>query len=550
MKRPLFFISFILYFSLAFSQQTGKKAYYIEFTDKKDSPYSISEPLDFLSQRALDRREKHNVDVSEQDFPVNPWYLDSLRVRDAKILFTSRWLNAATVQVDTELVITKIMELPFVKKTERVYRSNTDNTKMVFQQELSMLSPQDGKNYYGLAFRQIEMLNGHKLHEMGYSGQGVLVAVLDGGFFKVDKLSAYKHLFDENRILATYDFVHLNDSVYEDITHGLYVLSAMAAKIPGQVVGTAPDADYILLKSENGESEFLIEEDAWVAAAEFADSCGADVINASLGYSTFNDPDMNHTYEDMDGNTARSTIGADIASSKGILVVNSAGNSGNDPWKYITAPADGDSVFTIGAVDEDVNYVAFSSTGPTYDGRIKPDVVAMGLNTVVTSTKDSVLSLVSGTSLSSPVMAGLIASLMSAFPEKTSFEIKDAIRKSAHLYTRPNNEMGYGLPDFYVAYQILKYSETDDVEDIELLEVYPNPFLNLVVVSFFSKKDQDITISITNNYGQLVFQKQMTLEKNQSYKENLDLLSQISNGVYIISIGNKDFSVKEKLLKL
>jgi serine protease AprX len=313
---------------------------------------------------------------------------------------------------------------------------------------------------YGLAFNQLQMLGGDVMHSKGFKGNGITIAVLDAGFYKVDELDVFSDL--QNQILSTYDFVDGNSNVYDDHTHGMMVLSTMGAK--GAMMGTAPDAQYLLLRSEDVFSENLIEEFMWVCAAEYADSAGADIINSSLGYTTFDDTLQDHTYADMDGKTTPISIGAGMASDKGIIVVNSAGNSGNSSWHYIGAPADNYDVLTVGAVDENEEFASFSSYGPNASGAEKPNVVAQGKNTVVANSDNTVIT-GNGTSFSSPITAGMVACLWGANPHKSAISIKDAIYKSADRYLNPDDQFGYGIPDYYSAYQYLNYDFTIPINE-------------------------------------------------------------------------------------
>lgn len=547
----LSFIAVIVIFSVPKfidAQTTSRKSYFIQFTDKDNSPYSVNNPHAYLSQRAIDRRLKHNIDFfTEQDLPVNQSYLDSLENAGAKVLFTSKWFNAATIIVDTDTIITNIQKFTFVKKVEKVLKK-ADNTKLLNGQSLVYSI----NNYHlnAATFTQISMMKGHKLHEKGFLGANVIIAVIDAGFARVDSLLAFENIRKNNQILMTYDFVDGDSNVYDDHTHGMSVLSSIAGQIPGALIGTAPEVSFLLLRSENGGSEYLIEEDAWVAAAEFADSAGADIINSSLGYSDFDDPSMNHSYDDMDGNTTRVSIGADIAVSKGILVINSAGNEGRSDWKYITAPADGDSVMAIGAVDENGEYAKFSSIGPSSDGDIKPNVVAMGAGTVIASTYDGLTSRAQGTSLSAPLISGLAACLMGAFPTKTNMEIKEAIEKSAHLYANPNFYLGYGIPDFEIAYEILRISVEPDQTGIRILELYPNPFKSEISLSFFSDKAGDLEVFVTDNLGRLVASNNYKIMPRSVEKIRLDLPISLSPGLYFLIITDGKQSIREKIIKI
>ncbi|MFC2113784.1 S8 family serine peptidase [Bacteroidota bacterium] len=545
-KSCFTFLIWILFVPSTFGQNSPHKTFLISFTDKNNSPYSVSKPLEYLSQRAIDRRERMNISLTEQDFPVNPEYLDSLQSKGARILFTSKWLNTATVEVDTELVIHEIEKFMFVQKSERIFRSAKDNTEALTATKVNSSTTEDPA--YGASYNQLEMLNGQFLHQKGYTGKGVVIAVLDAGFDRVDSLEAFSHIFSEHRILATHDFVEGDDSVFAHHSHGMYVLSTIAGRLWGKLIGTASDASFILLRSENGDSEYIIEEDAWVAAAEFADSAGADVINSSLSYSVFDDSSMNHTYEHMDGNTTRVSIGADIAASRGLIVVVSAGNSGRTDWKYISAPADADSVLAVGAVDENRVYAAFSSIGPSSDGDVKPNVVAQGMNTVVALPEDGFIGMINGTSLSAPVLTGMIACLVQAFPDKNNMEIIHAVEKSAHLYPFPNDLLGYGLPDFALAYRFLANTEDDLAPDLEVMEIYPNPFRTGIIVSIFTKKENNVSIRISNLIGQVCYEENVNAQPNSLEKIRIDLSGKLMPGLYLLTIGTADQAYQYKII--
>ncbi len=359
--------------------------------------------------------------------------------------------------------------LPFVLSVSKNTVSNIiaedKSVKPFFENESISKIPEEnlvkgttsGQSYdYGQAFNQINMLNGIPLHDLGLDGAGMTIAVLDAGFLNADVIEAFDSLWLNNQIIGYKDFVSpLAPDIFDSHYHGTMVLSTMGANLPTEMVGTAPKADYWLLRSEDGATEYLIEELNWASAAEFADSLGADIINSSLGYTTYDDPAQDHTYEDMDGNTTPITIAADLAASKGILVVNSAGNSGSSSWHYIGAPADGDSVFTIGAVNSSGNYASFSSTGPTYDDRIKPNVVAQGQGSTVISAYSGNVTSGNGTSFSSPITAGMVACLWQAHPNKKNTEIMEAIQQSASQALNPDSLLGYGIPDYFAAHSTL-----------------------------------------------------------------------------------------------
>jgi serine protease AprX len=318
------------------------------------------------------------------------------------------------------------------------------------------------------------------MHEKGYLGEGMLIAVFDSGFEFVDQSSYFTHVFSDNKIVGTRDFIRGSSSVYQYDTHGSKVLSCISAYNEGEFTGTAPESDLVLCVTEDVMSEYAIEEYNWLFAAEYADSIGVDIINTSVGYSYFDDPEMDYTYEDMDGNTAVITQAADIAASKGLLVVSSNGNEGNSDWQYLNAPSDGDSVLAIGAVTSDSQRSNFSSFGPSYDGRIKPDVSALG-SWVRVVYKDEV-SYANGTSFSAPMVAGLAAGFWQAFPELTNMEVIQYLKMTASHSDAPDTTIGYGIPDFIRAYNRVKNNESDIVNKFV---VFPNPVTNKRTIYFY-----------------------------------------------------------------
>ncbi|MCB2219348.1 MAG: S8 family serine peptidase [Bacteroidetes bacterium] len=476
----------ILLIPIVLCAQVAPDTYWIRFTDKNNSPYNINNPEEFLTQRAINRRIVQNIPIQQNDLPVNQTYIDAVVATGVSIKTVSKWFNSVTVYTTNPALIATIEEFSFVQSAQKVGNGEitSKSNKPFFEKEWCSSEPMNtgGKDpsslqsfNYGLAYNQINMLNGIALHDMGFDGSGMVIAVLDAGFTNVDIIPAFDSLWINNQILGVKDFVNPNSpNIFGSHYHGCMVLSTMGANLPGQMVGTAPHADYWLLRSENGSSEYLVEELNWVSAAEFADSVGADIINSSLGYTTFDDPTQDHTYDDMDGNTTPITLAADLAASKGILVVNSAGNSGSSSWQYIGAPADGDSVFSIGAVNSSGDYASFSSTGPTYDGRVKPNVVAQGQGTTIITTSGTVTT-GNGTSFSSPVTAGMVACLWQAFPERKNMEIMDVIQQSASQYDNPDHYLGYGIPDYLEAYNILESTALHSIQ-IDLKVYLEGPF--------------------------------------------------------------------------
>lgn len=451
MSKVAFCISIIiLTFSFTATAQKQADIHVVELTDKKDSKYSIYQPWEFLSARALERRRNAGIAITETDLPVNENYLDKIANTGARIKSTSKWLNSALV-IANEAQIKKIRQLPFVVKTKGVgfYRAPKP-------QKLGSPIPREdyekGESRYGFADNQIEMLQGHIIHMLGGEGEGKLVAVLDGGFTNVDVMPFFDSLRVNGNLLESKDFVDNDNYAYEDISHGTQVLSTMAANLPGLMVGTAPDASYICIKTEEMGAENPVECEYWIAGLEYADSLGADVVNSSLGYTTFDLSELNHIKSKLDGNTYRASIAASIGARKGLLIFNSAGNSGSGKWKKIGVPADAHDIISVGAVDANKKKARFSSFGPTADGRVKPELSAMGRRTTVASGRGYQVGGSNGTSFSSPVLAGMSTSLWSAFPDRSWEEIKEAITMSGNNYHQPDSLLGYGIPDFTKAY--------------------------------------------------------------------------------------------------
>ncbi|WP_266205733.1 S8 family serine peptidase [Pontibacter kalidii] len=426
----------------------------VYFTDKNGSPFSLSEPLEYLSPKALQRRKRQNISLVSRDLPVNPAYVSGLKAAGVTVWYTSRWFNAAVVQCSEE-ELQQLEELPFVKSTRTLNRLSTAG--MFLQQEGQSIKavsvaaaaylPTPEADDYGLAYHQADMLGADQLHLDGYSGAGMTIAVFDAGFPAVDNLPAFAHLFENNQLKGSFDFVQKQANALVADAHGTAVLSTMAAYAPGTMIGTAYGANYLLLRTEDAASEHNIEEINWLLAAEYADSAGADVINSSLGYTLFDAPSQSYTYQDMDGNTSLVTRAADLAAATGMLVVISAGNEGNKNWRFVSAPADADSVLTVGAVDSLGVKATFSSFGPTADGRIKPDVVALGQGAYFIL-PNGTLAKGNGTSFAGPIMAGFAASLWQANPFKTNLEVIEMLRNSGSNTENPDNNIGYGIPGY------------------------------------------------------------------------------------------------------
>jgi serine protease AprX len=554
----------LLMISIQLSAQISPAKYIIKLKDKNASSKSISQPESYLSAKAIARREKHRIEINTSDMPVSSEYLDAIMAKGAKIIYQSKWLNTLIVETTDPYFIEKISSLQFVAniKEFKDIKSKTaakvsgkpffiNETYKPYNQYLSPKTVQSGASFnYGSAFNQINMISGNQLHDMGYRGEGMTIAVIDAGFNSADLLHAFDSLWVNNQILGTHDFVEPDNNVFNTAisSHGMMVLSTMGGNLPGQIVGTAPKASYWLLRSEDArnDDEYLMEEYYWVNAAEFADSVGADVINSSLGYTEFDNPVENHTYADMDGNTTPITIGADMAAKKGILVVNSAGNSAYDPWHYIGAPADGDSVLSIGAVDPQGNYAAFSSTGPTYDGRIKPNIAAQGAPAAVADLSGGVV-YGSGTSFSSPIIAGMSACLWQANSSYSNMDIINALQESASQSENPDSLLGYGIPNYVTANILLTVNENNGAITKDI-NISPNPFRTDFAIGFqtHSSFGNTIHVSIESVNSRKVFERTY---KPVNGKITVDNLSFLSSGIYILTVNNESNRWVKKVVK-
>ena len=532
-------ILFMLFVSIsAFAQQDSiSYKYWVEFTDKENSNFSVSNPEYFLSQRAIDRRTRQNISVKIQDLPINSWYADSIRNLGFDIINRSKWFNGILLSTN-DFYLANQINFSFVKS---VYYFGSWNSNKANQKTKSKFEADFSKADYGDAYNQLQMLKGDILHNRNLKGKGKVIAVLDAGFSKADEVIAFQKLFTEIRILGSRDFVKKNNDVFAEHSHGMMVLSTMGAENKGQIIGTSPDASFWLLRTEDVASENLIEEYNWLCGAEFADSVGADIINSSLGYTTFDDANQNHTYADMNGRTTPISIAANIAARKGMIVVNSAGNSGSGSWHYIGAPADADSILSVGAVDENQDFAWFSSYGPSFDGRVKPTIVAQGRNTIVATSDNGILA-GNGTSFSSPVMAGMTACLWQAHPNRTNMEIINAIILSAHLHENPNDSLGNGLPNFALADLLLTKPKNQEKPDV--IAIAANPITSNSHLYIYAANSDKMRINVYDIKGNSIYEFNYTLTPQTNNQINLSFLSKNAVGVYFlrIKIGNEEFA--------
>ena len=432
----------------------GGKCYVFRVTlrDKANTPYSVGKPEQFLSKKAIERRQRQGLKVDSTDLPVTPSYLQRMQKEGVQVVAVSKWNNTVLVKSDNRQTLEDLTVLPFVKSSEFVFVSPDSirplSRRVRNHSELIMLDSTI-HDAYGMGKAQIESINGRRLHDFGFMGEGMTIAVLDAGFMNVDRIPAFKKV----KILGTRNFVAGYDNdVYKEMDHGTKTLSVIAMDQPKLFVGTAPKAAFWLLRCEDYLTESPAEEDYWIAAAEFADSVGVDVISSSLGYHSFDDASLSYHYADLNGRTAPISRTAAMLAHKGMILVNSAGNDGMGTWKKINVPADAPDILTVGAVSPDGINAPFSSIGPTADGRTKPDVMAYGCPTNVVTGRGYITP-DTGTSFACPLVAGMVACLWQSMPNKTALELIDIIRRSSSNVKTPDNIMGYGIPDFWKAYQ-------------------------------------------------------------------------------------------------
>ena len=534
MKKLMVFAFFSISF-LGFSQEDA----WVYLYDKENVIASIANPISILTQEAIDRKNAHNVVIDERDVPVNETYISQLKMQSGiTVLAKSKWFNAVHVR-GLESDINALNSLGFV--SEIIFADNSLNARISVEQIPTDKFRIEGEQTifnYGNALNQIQMFNGDDLHIDDYTGTGMTIAVIDAGFPNVNTMTAFQRLYDNGTLLGTYDFFNRNNDVYTNTTsnHGTLVLSDMAGYVQDEFVGTAPDANYYLFRTENAPDENPIEESLWVEAAERADSLGVDVINTSLGYKTYDNPNYSHTDEDLDGNTTYITKGANIAFEKGILLVNSAGNSGSSG---LNAPADAAGVFTIGAVKADGTYATFSSQGSAIQPTQKPDVVAQGQASYVINQND-VIATSNGTSFSSPILAGGIVCLWQALPNLNNSQIMQLVRESASQYNNPDYFLGYGIPDLAQALADGLSLEEYEIENT-ILSVYPNPV------------DEELTIKLPSVYERAQIRLydvlgKKVLESSVSQNNSKVNVSAFSKGIYLLKIEAENLSKTLKLV--
>ncbi len=557
--RPLLII--ILFFVQQLQAQEYK--YLIHFSDKNNNGFSLTNPQAFLSNKSIDRRAKQNIKIDSTDLPLTISYVDSLsKLPTIRILNHSKWFNQVVISLTDTTQLHQVDQFSFVRSFEPV----NNNLRKKIPGRVSGIQTNVCKNTlaplntfgpdtlnYGASQGQIYIHNGEYLHKQGFHGEGMTIAMLDDGFNNYLTNPAFDSIRNENRILGTYDFVNLKISVNEEDQHGANCFSIIAADLPGTFIGTAPAASYWLFKTEDITSETPVEEENWVAAAEFADSAGVDLISTSLGYGYFDDSVYNLDYATRNGHTSLVSRAANFAVSKGMIVTASAGNSGGltGEQKYILCPADGDSVYAVGSVDASGQIAGSSSWGPNSSGQVKPDGVSVGEGAFFVAPDGNVNS-GSGTSYSNPNLAGLITCLWQAFPGFASYEILNAVRFSSNLYNTPDNRYGYGLPDFEKAFTILqdkKMAAYNQLLGSDWIRVFPVPFqqsFNLLIKPTISGT---ASLQLLDVSGKTIMKRSISISADQLQLTEFEITQSLSTGVYFIRYVDQKEKRTLKLLK-
>ncbi|MCI0522084.1 MAG: S8 family serine peptidase [Bacteroidales bacterium] len=513
--------------------------YRICFTDKGNVTVSDFSPEELLSPDAIERRERCGIaPLTTGDLPVNKEYINAIKETGLAFHCSSKWLNTALFSSPSEISLAEIEALSFVREVVPVKHPSEPSKRRI--EKYGTLSP---GNYLS-AFNPLIPLNGVPLHQSGFTGKNLTIAVLDAGFINADRVESLTSLMQRGGVIATWDFVTGNSFVYDYHGHGTAVLTILAGDLPDIISGSAPGADYMLFRTEDDESEFPVEQDYWAAAAEYADSAGADIISSSLGYYMFDDPSMDFSFSDMDGNRAFVTRAADAAASKGMLVVASAGNERNKEWVRILAPSDGDSVMCIGALKQDLTISDFSSSGFSADGQVKPDVVAPGVSLPL-QYEPGKWQTGSGTSFSCPVISGLCASLMQAVPGATAAEVATAVRESSDRYNNPDSLYGYGIPDFIAALKSLEEIHTykPDVS----ITAGPNPFFDEINL-WFRETPEYLSVTVTNGSGGTVIRREFPLFSARSYR--ITGFEGMAEGLFIVKVSTDKGENVFKMLRL
>jgi serine protease AprX len=530
----------LFYISLSWAC-TAQHHYVITYRDKAASAYDISHPEQFLSPASITRRVQQGIPITSDDIPVSAAYSHAIAQLGATTLYTLKWSNQLLCTSPDVNFAQRAVSLPFVAHIEAIGDgvAGSQPHKFLVNPTQTSRAAYDS-SYYAAAAVQNLMIHIEPLHRAGYTGRGIIVAVMDVGFVNAPSHYLLQSTYDSNRVLYTWNYVANKADVYATGVHGLETMTCIGANLPGQMVGTAPDASFLLFHTEDENSETILEEYNWAHAAEKADSLGASVLSTSLGYTTFDTSDAihSHTYAQLDGHTTPIARACNAAASKGILVVNSAGNEGAGSWYHISTPADADSGFTIGAVDKSKVIGNFSGWGPSASGRIKPDVCARGVLAAVGNPNGTQITSNNGTSFSCPIMAGAIACLRQAYPTASNLAIMQAIRYSADHASYPDAHYGYGVPDMTVA--------LDKLTQISLLDTirrnylfFPNPFTSSFTLYHRAAYSEAVTIELFDLLGQRVYYWYEPDHLVNSQLITRPDVSTLAAGVYLLRVNNQ-----------
>lgn len=556
MNKKIFLLAFILIAELFSTDALMAQKYWVKFKNKSGTPYNIGNPSAYLSVKSISRRAMHGIGIDSTDLPVTPSYVTQVdAVSGVTILSRSKWMNGVVVLVTNTVALTTINSFSFVQSSLPVTKYKV-NYPVIEKGQINTAQSNQSKMQnmpgykYGGALNQAQMIGADCMHNAGYRGQGVTISVMDAGFTNVNSDKIFDSLFMQGRMKGVYDFVDNDYGVYTEHTHGAMVLSTMAACYPDSIIGTAPKADYWLFRTEDGASETPSEEYNWIRAVEYADSLGTDVTTTSLGYTQFDNSAYDHTYAQLNGKTSLMSKAATMATRKGILVLNAAGNEGGcgtpSPtcWYYISVPADADSIITVGAVDASKNKASFSSFGPTSDGRIKPDLSSQGQGAYVCF---GGCFPGNGTSFATPILAGASACLLQAKPFASPMLLLQAMKASATNSASPNNGIGWGVPNMCVARTgtLLSVLEKGNAEALNI-SVFPNPFSNSLTVRFNEIYPVKPCVIIKDVLGKTVLVKHQDSQQNEIFINEFENLHQ---GVYFITVSSGDIQVVKKIVK-
>lgn len=504
MRTLVLFVFFVINYFSSFGEE--KYRYLVLFKDKNNSPFSLNKPEAFLTRKALDRRAKNQIVINQQDLPVSPAYLNEIAALGATVLYPLKWINGALVKMTPSVKNQVLLNQNVVGLYYPFALDSTiANIPTRLSQSVNSQKEQTSVYDYGQSNTQIVQLGLDHMHSAGITGNQVLITVLDDGFFRTPTLPVFKNLIDESRLVGTLTTSPDRKTVFEKGNHGTNVLSVMVGLYETMLIGGAFNATIALAQTEEFESEKLVEEVNWLRGAEWADSLGTDIIQSSLGYTEFDLPFYNHKYDQMDGNTTLVTKAANWATERGIICVISAGNEGSSPWKFISAPADAKDILSVGAVSSNLSKLSFSSFGPTYDSRIKPDLSALGSG-VRAADVDGSYGFYTGTSFSAPLVASLVAGLIEQFPKTPAATLRNILRKSASQGTSPNNNLGYGIPSYEKAVQMLRLVLSTQEPTDPTISIFPNPIEMGGTVRLSSNQSADYEVEIWNIQGQIVNQ--------------------------------------------